>query len=338
MENRNVLEARGLSIGYAVNKHNTNIIHSFLDVSLRSGEVTSLLGLNGAGKSTLLRTLCGFQPAIGGDVFLNGKPLASYSQAEFALTVGVVLTEKTNAGGITVEELVSLGRHPYTGFFGKLHEKDHEAVRKAMKMVGIYHKASNYVAELSDGERQKAMIAKALAQECPIIILDEPTSFLDMTSRIEIMTLLHKLAEDENKAILLSTHDIELAIQLSDSLWLLDRNQGIKSGSPEDLILSGALDGFFDKDDITFDAATGKFSSSKYIYKVRIEGETIIVKWTINALARNHYDISKDESVFPLISCKNHSNIVIINSDGTTESCDSIENLMERLKRKKASC
>ena len=181
-----VIEASHLSIGYLLKGGKRKVIHEDLNLHLQAGEVTCLLGLNGAGKSTLLRTLCGFQPPLSGEIRLMGKPLASYSQSNFSLTVGVVLTEKTNAGGITVYELVSLGRHPYTGFFGQLKKHDKEIIEQSLEAAGIAHKAQNYVSELSDGERQKAMIAKALAQQCPIILLDEPTAFLDVTSRIEI--------------------------------------------------------------------------------------------------------------------------------------------------------
>ena len=166
------IETKGLCIGYLLKGGKRKVVHEDLNLQLVSGEVTCLLGLNGAGKSTLLRTLCGFQPPLGGEIRLMGKPLSGYSQANFSLTVGVVLTEKTNAGGITVYELVSLGRHPYTGFFGQLKKRDHVIIEQSLEAAGIAHKANNYVSELSDGERQKAMIAKALAQQCPIILLD----------------------------------------------------------------------------------------------------------------------------------------------------------------------
>ena len=168
------IETKGLCIGYLLKGGKRKVVHEDLNLQLVSGEVTCLLGLNGAGKSTLLRTLCGFQLPLGGEIRLMGKPLSGYSQANFSLTVGVVLTEKTNAGGITVYELVSLGRHPYTGFFGQLKKRDHVIIEQSLEAAGIAHKANNYVSELSDGERQKAMIAKALAQQCPIILLDEP--------------------------------------------------------------------------------------------------------------------------------------------------------------------
>lgn len=196
-------------------------------MELSNGEVTCLLGLNGAGKSTLIKTLCGLLPPLAGSVKVFGAPLGSYSHNRLSTLIGVVLTEKTYAGGITVYDLVSLGRYPHTGIFGQLKESDHEAISQSLEAVGIAHKASSYISELSDGERQKVFIAKVLAQECPIIMLDEPTAFLDVTSRIEIMVLLRKLAREQQKSILLSTHDLDSAIQLGDKLWLQERGARI---------------------------------------------------------------------------------------------------------------
>jgi iron complex transport system ATP-binding protein len=234
MEKQAVITATDLCIGYRTHKGEKKV-HEHLSFGLYPGELTSLLGANGAGKSTLLRTLSASQPSLAGDLQLLGKPLQQYSEKERSRTIGVVLTDKTQAGGLTVYELVALGRQPHTGFFGRLHPKDHLIIKEALDAVGIAHKAESYTAELSDGERQKVMIAKALVQECPLIILDEPTAFLDVVSRIEIMTLLHQLAVEQNKAILLSTHDIEQALVLSDKLWLLSKETGLQCGVTEDL-------------------------------------------------------------------------------------------------------
>ena len=249
MERIPVIRTRNLSIGYVLKGGHLKLVHDALDLNLYPGEVTCLLGLNGAGKSTLLRTLCGFQPSLGGEIELKGKPLASYSQGDFSRMVGVVLTEKTNAGGITVYELVSLGRHPYTGFFGQLRQDDRRIIEESLAAAGIAHKARNYVSELSDGERQKAMIAKALAQQCPIILLDEPTAFLDVTSRIETMVLLHKLAVEQQKAILLSTHDLDLAYDVESVFCQIFRFYSATPSSPSSTIsrsssVSSSLDSF----------------------------------------------------------------------------------------------
>lgn len=219
-----VIEAKDLTIGYRHGKRG-EVVHSHLNFALCRGELTCLLGSNGAGKSTLLRTLAAVQPPLSGDITLLGKPLASYSPKERSREIGIVLTDKTQAGGLSVRELVALGRQPHTGFFGRLGKEDHEIIDHALEAVGMAEKASKYTAELSDGERQKVMIAKALVQECPLILLDEPTAFLDVVSRIEIMTLLHRLASEEQRAILMSTHDIEQALVLGDKLWLLKKER-----------------------------------------------------------------------------------------------------------------
>ena len=290
MEKQAVITATDLCIGYRTHKGEKKV-HEHLSFGLYPGELTSLLGANGAGKSTLLRTLSASQPSLAGDLQLLGKPLQQYSEKERSRTIGVVLTDKTQAGGLTVYELVALGRQPHTGFFGRLHPKDHLIIKEALDAVGIAHKAESYTAELSDGERQKVMIAKALVQECPLIILDEPTAFLDVVSRIEIMTLLHHIATTQNKAILLSTHDIEQALVLADCLWLLRKGHGMRSGITEDLILNGELDTLFDRKEICFDRAHGSYYPSVQWEKEIVVDATdeTLLHWTVNALNRNNY-------------------------------------------------
>lgn len=327
-----VIETDRLSIGYPLKGGKRKVIHDDLSLRLFPGEVTCLLGLNGAGKSTLLRTLCGFQPPLGGDISLMGKPLSSYSQSNFSLTVGVVLTEKTNAGGITVYELVSLGRHPYTGFFGGLKAADREIIEQSLAAAGIAHKAQNYVSELSDGERQKAMIAKALAQQCPIILLDEPTAFLDVTSRIETMVLLHRLAMEQNKAILLSTHDLDLAIQMGDCLWLQEKGRPMACGTPEDLILSGAFASFFGKEGIVFDPSTGKLNTEAPVDPVGVEGDFLVSYWVGNALIRNGYRPSAVKDGQININCLDARHLLLTLPGGEVEILSGVEALVETLK------
>ena len=261
-EQANILSAQQLCIGYKTGHGHVKQVHGDLSFSLRKGELTCLLGANGSGKSTLLRTLSASQPSLSGKILLNGNELSAMSEREISRQIGVVLTDKTQTGGLTVYELVALGRQPHTGFFGKLDRQDRQVVDEAIEAVGISHKAHSYMAQLSDGEKQKAMIAKVLAQECPLVILDEPTAFLDVVSRIEIMTLLHHIATTQNKAILLSTHDIEQALVLADCLWLLRKGHGMRSGITEDLILNGELDTLFDRKEICFDRAHGSYYPS----------------------------------------------------------------------------
>ncbi len=332
MNGKNIaVEAIRLTIGYHEGKK-YKVVQKNVNLALYSGEVTCLLGLNGAGKSTLIRTLCGFQPPLEGEVMLQGRKLSSYTQSEFAREVGVVLTEKTNAGGITVYDLVSLGRHPYTGFFGTLKDKDHKVVEDSLQATGISHKANSYVSELSDGERQKVMIAKVLAQECPIIVLDEPTAFLDVTARIETMVLLRKLAKEQNKAIVLSTHDIDSAIQMADNLWLLSKGKPVRFGAPEDLIMDGTIGEFFSKENIVFDQATGKLSASvKEMRPIGVSGDFNTAYWVGNALVRNGYTPSGQQSEGINILCKNCREIELCLPDNTIKKVTSVAQLCEML-------
>lgn len=332
--NTPAIETTNLRIGYVLKGKKHKVIHDSLDLQLRSGEVTCLLGLNGAGKSTLLRTLCGFQPPLEGEIHLLGRPLSTYSQGRFSLTVGVVLTEKTNAGGITVYELVSLGRHPYTGFFGQLKAEDRKIIEQSLEAAGIAHKALNYVSELSDGERQKAMIAKALAQQCPVILLDEPTAFLDVTSRIETMVLLHRLATEQQKAILLSTHDLDLAIQMGDCLWLQEKGRPMACGTPEDLILSGAFETFFGKEGIVFDPTTGKLNTKAPINLIGVEGDFLTSYWVGNALIRNGYRPSPVTEDSISINCMAPHELLISWPDGKREEAGDVAELINRIKNK----
>ena len=226
-----------------------------LRAALQCGELTCLLGRNGVGKSTLLRTLAGFLPALEGDVLLDGKPMASLSDKELSYLIGIVLTEKPHVRNITVEEMVAMGRAPYTGFWGKLEQEDKEIVGKAIQLTGIEDLKHRQIQTLSDGERQKVMIAKALAQQTPIIYLDEPTAFLDFPSKVEMMQLLRRLAREEQKTIFLSTHDVELTLKLADRIWLMEPDE-LHVGTPKQLAEQGTLSRFIEHDGICFDKNT----------------------------------------------------------------------------------
>ena len=253
-----ILTTERLAVGYRQGKTATIVAHD-ISLSLHAGELVALLGSNGAGKSTLLRTLSGVQQPIDGRVCINSKPLSDYSQHDRSRLISIVYTDRTLAGALTVTELVALGRQPHTGFFGRLDSTDRQVVANALNAVGIAHKADCYVATLSDGERQKAMIARALAQETPIIILDEPTTFLDAVSRIETMTLLDDLARNHGKAIVLSTHDIHSALSFASRLWLLGHDGTIIEGDTQTLIHNDSINNTFASDSIRFDPVTLDF-------------------------------------------------------------------------------
>jgi len=249
---------QNLSIGY-VTKDSRKVVATGLNATINSGELTCLLGRNGIGKSTLLRTLSAFQPALDGDIIVHPSsliphpsPLTSLSDKQLSRTIGIVLTEKPDVQNMTIEELVGMGRSPYTGFWGTLDAEDEEIVCEAIRLVGIENLQGRMVHTLSDGERQKVMIAKALAQQTPIIYLDEPTAFLDFPSKVETMQLLRKLAAEEQKTIFLSTHDVELSLQLADKIWLMEPEQ-LSVGTPAELAAEGVLSRFIEHDGIVFD-------------------------------------------------------------------------------------
>ena len=240
-----------LSIGYRVKGGNKTVAEG-LTVSLPEGRLTCLIGYNGAGKSTLLRTLAGFQPKLGGNIYIGGREISDYSGRELSRTVSVVLTSKPDVMNMTVREIVTLGRTPYTGYWGTLGDEDRRIVDDSMRQVGIDRLAERMSGTLSDGERQKMMIAKALAQQTPLIILDEPTAFLDYPSKVETMLLLVRLCRETGKTIFMSTHDLELALQTADMLWLMTPGRGIHTGTPHQLADSGDLSEFIERSGIVF--------------------------------------------------------------------------------------
>lgn len=252
-----MITLKDLSIGYRDSRH-VREVAAHLCGEVCVGELTCLLGSNGVGKSTLIRTLAGFQPALSGEVLLDGRRLSGLSERQLARSVGVVLTERLMVRNMSVEEVIGLGRSPYTGFWGRLSSGDRFVVGECADRVGVSHLLGRMVDSLSDGERQKVMIAKALAQQTPIILLDEPTAFIDYPGKVELFCLLRRLCREEGKTILLSTHDVELALALSDGVWLVGAG-GLCVGSPEDLALDGCLSGFFSSGSVGFDSSSGVF-------------------------------------------------------------------------------
>ncbi len=234
-----MLTTSHLTIGYG-----THAVLTDISLTLPEGKLTVLIGANGCGKSTLLRTLTAVQPPLSGDIILGGTPLTSLSASELARRMSLVLTDRTGGGGLRVSELVAIGRHPYSGFFGRLSAADCKAVADAIDLVGLTHKADSFTASLSDGERQKAMIARAIAQSTDIIVLDEPTSFLDVAARFDIISLLSDMTRRLGKTILLSTHDIAPAIAAADNLWTITKNT-LHAGTCRDIVSSGILDHVF---------------------------------------------------------------------------------------------
>lgn len=281
------IHIENLSIGYS-GKNEVKVVAEGICAGINRGELTCLLGANGVGKSTLLRTLSAFQPKLGGEIRILGKEIGTYTDKQLSRLISVVLTERCDIRNMSVAELVGLGRSPYTGFWGMLTEEDKRVVERSIAWVGIPHLAHRMVHTLSDGERQKVMIAKALAQETPVVYLDEPTAFLDFPSKVEMMQLLHTLSRQTEKTIFLSTHDLELALQIADKLWLMDRTNGVRIGTPEDLALDGSLGSFFARKGIVFDPETGLFRvDNEYTSQVRLVGSGQRYAMVRKALQRN---------------------------------------------------
>ncbi|MDO4335398.1 MAG: ABC transporter ATP-binding protein [Bacteroidales bacterium] len=287
IEKTETIRVENLTTGYS-GKHKVTAVTEGVTTSLYSGELTCLLGPNGAGKSTLLKTLSGFLPPLSGKIMIEGKDLQDYNDSELAKMIGVVLTERIAVTNMSVYELISMGRSPYTGFWGHLNQGDKEIVEEAIALVRIEDLRDRMVETLSDGERQKVMIAKALAQETPIIFLDEPTAFLDYPSKVEILRLLQNLSRIKRKTVFLSTHDLELALQIADKVWLIDKTHGVKTGTPEDLALAGYMSEYFEKEGVRFDLASGLFRiDNKLERKIRLEGDPVRNRLLQKAFARN---------------------------------------------------
>lgn len=253
--NTKAIILRDLGIGYTT-KHGVITVAEDINGTICSRELTCLLGANGVGKSTLLRTLSAFQPKIQGEIMIGGRDLSDWTDKELSRLIGVVLTEKPDVRNMTVRELVSLGRSPYTGFWGTYSKEDLQIVDEAISLVGIDLLSRRMVHTLSDGERQKVMIAKALAQQTPVIYLDEPTAFLDYPSKVEVLQLLRRISREAGKTIFLSTHDVELALQLADVVWLMTRGERMAIGSPKTLAKQGDLGRFIEREGISFDPET----------------------------------------------------------------------------------
>ena len=239
-----ILSTHNLSVGFKNGGIVTTLL-SQMNLTLEEGTLTALIGRNGAGKSTLLRAVSGSERPLGGSIIVNGKDLSRLPYSEVARMIALVSTERLMVGALTVREMVELGRQPHTGFMGRLDAKDREVVNRALASTRIMYMSEKMMSQLSDGERQKVMIARALAQETPVIILDEPTAFLDVANRIRTMQLLSQLAHEQGKAVLLSSHDISQTLRLADSLWLVTSDSRVECGTPAEILERGAMDKVF---------------------------------------------------------------------------------------------
>lgn len=293
MDFDSILTIDNLTIGYQRTRKSSIIVAEKINLSLEHGQLVCLLGPNGIGKSTLVRTIAGLQKPLSGCVLLNGEDIHQLSVQDLATRLSVVLTDRPDVGLLSGYALVALGRHPYTDWTGQLSAEDEAVIRWAVDAVGATDIAHQAISEMSDGQKQKMMIARALAQEPELMLLDEPTAFLDLPRRVEMMQLLRHLAHDTQQAILITTHDLDLALRTADTLWLMSADE-ICIGSPEDLVLNGAFEKAFEVDGVQFDQTTGTFVFNHIDNQqnVAISGEGVRYIWTKRALQRAGFTVS----------------------------------------------
>lgn len=299
-----LLHTTHLAIGYN-HARQPRVIADAINISLNPGEMACLIGPNGAGKSTLMRTLAGMQPPLAGQVLLGDDNLHSLEPAELAKRLAVVLTERVDVGNLSAYALVALGRHPYTDWRGRLTTTDEAVVQRSLAQVGATPLAARPVNELSDGERQRVMIARALAQEPEVLILDEPTAFLDLPRRVETLHLLGTLARTTRCAVLLSTHDLDLAFRVADRLWLLPTGGKLLAGLPEELALDGSLARTFQNEGVEFDPVAGTFKLHRHscgpisLHASGLPQDDLRMHWTARALERIGFQVLPDDSEQP---------------------------------------
>jgi iron complex transport system ATP-binding protein len=291
-----ILKLDSLEIGYTSGRKK-KVLLSPLTATASKGEMISVIGMNGVGKSTLLRTLAGIQRQLGGNIFYGDKEIREFAPSELAKIAGYISTEPVRAGNMTVYDLVSLGRYPHTNWIGKISDEDESHIFNALEKTSIVSFSGRYLNEMSDGERQKAMIARLVAQDTEIMLMDEPTSFLDVRNRFDVLHLLYRLTREENKTVIFTTHDLDMAIRHSDKIWLV-LESGLIEGAPEDLIMNGHFDNLFESSSVHFNSEIGSFTfKNESRGAVYLEGGETYRHWTEEALRRAGFTISSDRLI-----------------------------------------
>ena len=291
---RNILSFRDLGIGFISGKFRQALLPP-LNGSAAKGELIAVIGKNGIGKSTLLRTFAGLQDLITGKLTIDGKNIADFSRLQLSANIGYISTEIVKVSNMKVYDLVSLGRFPHTNWLGRIDVADHNMIMEAISKTGMTEFTYRPVTELSDGERQRAMIAMVLAQDAGIMIMDEPTAFLDISSKYEIIHLMNELTRSRDKTIIFSTHDLATAVSQADKIWLL-KEQGLTEGAPEDLMLEGSFDTLFDSKKVEFNSNDGSFTiRNEEKGRIIVRGDGRKKYWTEKALIRAGYGIVESE-------------------------------------------
>lgn len=292
-----------LTTGYK-QKQGTKIISKELNLSIRTNELVLLMGPNGCGKSTLMNTISGLLKPIKGEVTISNHLLKKIKSKDMSKLLSLVLTDRIHAPQLTVQEVVEVGRYPYVGQMGILSAKDKMIIKDSIERCNLVGYEHRFYVELSDGEKQRVMIARALTQDTPLMLLDEPTAHLDLPSRLDVMMMLRRLTEETNKTVLVSTHELDIALQWADTIWLMAKGGEVFHGSPEDLILNGHIEKVFGNNQLKFDPEKGEFSVIRtQNLPISIKGEGLRLKWTIRALERKGFS--------PIISHSEDSQIDI---------------------------
>lgn len=328
----NLLQLTNVSIGYKVKKQ-SYVVQQNLNLNANAGEFVTLIGKNGCGKSTLLRSMSCLQPILKGSILVNGEDIFTMKPAQRARLLSVVLTDRQLAADFTVKELIAIGRDPYTGWLGKLTDKDEEIIAKSISMTNLDGFENRNINKLSDGEKQRVFIARALAQDTPIILLDEPTSHLDLPNRVSILLLLQNLARETGKTIFISTHELETALQIADKMWIMEKLNGVHVGTPEDMVLQGVFDDVFEHKTYEFDKEYGNFMIKKNLDKLvatKVIGTAgVMTRWTTRALTRKGYRISNNADTIVVIDEDNKT--WMVESASHSEKASSIGQIMDKL-------
>ncbi len=295
-----ILTTHALAVGYR--QPTRRMLLEDLNLELHPGSLVCLLGPNGTGKTTLMRTLAGMLRPLAGQVYVQQNEVHRLKASQLAQKISVVLTDRVDTGNMDGYSVVAMGRYPYTNLMGNLSQQDQHIIRWAIETTETQHLTDRPLHRLSDGERQKIMIARALAQDTPLILLDEPTVHLDLPNRIGIVSLLLKLVRETGKTALMSTHDLDLALQTADQLWLL-QGKTLLTGIPEDMVLQGKLAAIFQKEGTFFDLSSGTFRLQvPSRHTVRLQGSGHARYWTQRSLERAGYQVVADDASSPLIT------------------------------------
>ncbi|MDN4752988.1 ABC transporter ATP-binding protein [Porphyromonadaceae bacterium W3.11] len=299
---KTTIKIEQLTTGYISKKDPTRVVSKKVQLSVCEGELVLLMGPNGCGKSTLMNTISGLLPPLHGDVKITNQSTHSLKPKDRAKLLSLVLTDRIHSPLISVQDIIEIGRYPYVGAFGSLMEKDHEIVRQAIRICHLQGYEHRYFSELSDGEKQRVMIARALAQQTPVMLLDEPTAHLDLPSRLDVIMMLKTLTEQTGSSIIVSTHELDLALHWADTVWLMNKSGEIYSGSPEDLVLSGRFESVFGNEKLKFDQERGEFSViQSNTIPVRLIGDGLRYSWTVRALERKGFMPSEDAGQYEII-------------------------------------